>query len=238
MERSEAVSVFLCILSGFLALCLTYQILYHDRELNQLKLRVEVLEKSRNCPQREPVQEASTEAMEARGFLPTHGVVKRSSNNPLNISALLSIAMSRVVQSELKETLGCSVEETLGTECSFPAGPKGEKGERGAHGEKGAMGEQGEMGVQGPKGDAGLPGLVGPPGAQGDTGRLEFRAVECNWHRMGVCGASCQKVRDTAAFCPPGTYVAGFGVASKVQASRFNKMIYCCTVQHTSERKD
>lgn len=230
MERSEATALFLCILSVLLALCLTYQIWHQDSELHQLKLRVGLLENSRECSQKEEVEEVSTEEVEAKGFIPTGGVVKRSSDGPRNVSTLLSIAMSRIVQSEFKQTLGCRVEEELGTECALPAGPKGEKGERGPQGERGDIGTQGERGVQGPKGDTGAPGLVGLPGVKGDQGEVEFRAVNCNWHMMGACGAACEKVRDTAVFCPQGYYVAGFGVASKIQSGRFNKMIYCCAV--------
>lgn len=231
MERSEGVALFLCILSAFLALCLTYQIWYHDSELSQLKMRVDFLESSKQCGQKKVVEEVSTEEVEAKESISTRGVVKRSSDSPLTTSMLLSSAMSRVVQSELRETLGCKGEEELGTECVFPAGPEGEKGERGPQGEKGARGEQGQMGVRGPKGDTGPPGLIGPPGVQEQCGRVEFRAVDCKWHRIGACGAACEKVRDIAVFCPPGYYTAGFGISSKVQTGRYNKMIYCCTVQ-------
>ena len=231
MERSEGVAVFLCILSAFLAFCLTYQVWHNDSELSQLKMRVESLENSQQCGQKEAVEDESTVGDEAKASGPIRGVVKRSTDSPATVSMLLSSAMSKVVQSELKETLGCKENDELGTKCVFPAGPEGTKGEIGPQGDKGATGRRGQRGPRGLKGDTGEPGLVGLPGLKGEPGRVEFRAGDCNWHMIRGCGELCEIKRDVAAFCPAGHYVAGFGISSLVQVGKYNKMIYCCPVQ-------
>lgn len=231
MERSEGVALFLCILSAFLALCLTYQVWHNDSEVRQLRMRVEFLESSHNCDQKEAIEEESTAGFEAKAAGPARRVVKRSTDTPVTVNMLLSTAMSRVVQSELRETLGCKENDELGTECVFPAGPEGEKGESGPQGEEGAIGERGKRGFRGLRGYTGEPGLIGLPGAQGEPGRVQFTAVECYWHMIGKCGALCECTKDTAVFCPTGYYVAGFGISSQVPLGKHNKMIYCCSVQ-------
>ena len=244
MEKKEGFLFFfgaLSVFSTLLVICLACLVIHNHTQVENIRIKLTALEKSCSCLQQPTTRDQDVvEVPQDRtniDLIQGERLRRQSEDNNDKMVSLLIGILSNIVEHQLQETLDCNSNDT---ECTLKPGPKGEVGSGGEKGDRGEIGPQGERGQLGypgykgqkgevgAKGDRGVAGTPGIQGKKGDQGLLMLRQVNCGWVYTDQCGHRCGSGTSFTAVCPPGKYVAGFGIRTWGTNSRDHTRVYCC----------